>query len=82
MARPGGPKRGAGPNQYDRKTRCECDGPLPGGDGDCIKCGHWISLLGRPPVPSVLGDGAISTSARSAIVAGRTHRTSGPAIRI
>jgi hypothetical protein len=51
MARPGGPKRGAGPNQYDRKVRCECDRPLPGADGDCHKCGHWISLAGVPRIP-------------------------------
>lgn len=79
MARPGGPKRGAGPNQYDRKTQCQCDVALPGGDGDCVKCGHWISLVGPAPVPSVLGDAEIFGPR---LARGGSHRTSGPAVRI
>jgi hypothetical protein len=79
MARPGGPKRGAGPNPYDRKTKCECDRPLPGADGDCHKCGHWISLAGPAPVPSVLGDAAVYGTLPAR---GATHMTSGHAIRI
>lgn len=46
MARPGGPKRGAGPNQYEGKVRCECDRPLPQrefGGVSCLKCGHMLS---------------------------------------
>lgn len=42
-----GPRKPAG-NLYPVKTRCECvDGrgapsPLTGGDGDCVKCGHYV----------------------------------------
>lgn len=75
MAQPGGPKRGQIPNQYAHKLRCQCDGPIPDGEGDCLKCGHILDFAQSLRADRDAGLNLLKPDATPA--RGRTLRTSG-----